>query len=32
MKLCGNPVAVNPEAPLRDLAEQQQWTIFSWKV
>lgn len=32
MKLCGNPVAVNPEAQLRKLAEKQQWTIFSWKV
>jgi len=32
MKLCGNPVAVNPEASLRQLAEQQQWTIYSWKV
>jgi HAD superfamily hydrolase (TIGR01490 family) len=32
MKLCGNPIAVNPEGPLRNLAQQQQWTIYSWKV
>jgi HAD superfamily hydrolase (TIGR01490 family) len=32
MKLCGNPVAVNPETPLRKLAEQNEWTIYSWKV
>ena len=32
MKLCGNPVAVNPETPLRKLAEQKEWTIYSWKV
>jgi HAD superfamily phosphoserine phosphatase-like hydrolase len=28
----GNPVAVNPETPLRKLAEQNEWTIYSWKV
>lgn len=32
MKLCGNPVAVNPETPLRKLAEQNEWTIYCWKV
>lgn len=32
MKLCGNPVAINPEAPLAKLAQQQQWPIYSWKV
>lgn len=31
MSLCGNPVAVSPEGPLRRHAEEQAWAVVDWR-
>jgi phosphoserine phosphatase len=31
MSLCGNPVAVSPEGPLRRHAEQHAWPVVDWR-
>jgi phosphoserine phosphatase len=32
MRITGNPVAINPEGPLRRLAEEQGWPMHEWRV
>ena len=32
MRITGNPVAINPEGPLRRLAEEQGWPMHEWRA
>ena len=32
MRITGNPIAINPENPLKRYAVENNWKILNWKI